>query len=53
MYGNKRLKREFLSNKFKLGHVNNKQLYKRLIMFGISYEQLQSALDEFEGEQSL
>jgi hypothetical protein len=28
-------------------------LYKRLIMFGISYEQLQSALDEFEGEQSL
>ncbi len=52
MYGSTRKKREYLSDRFKLGHVNNKQLYKRMVMFGVKYEELLDALDEFESERS-
>lgn len=45
-HGNSSNLRELLSQRLGIGHVNGKQLQKRLQMFGITQEQVQEALKE-------
>lgn len=51
MYGNSKEKRGYISDRFKLGYANNKQMFKRLNMFNITYQQLLDALNDFESER--
>ncbi len=45
-FPNSREKREILSRKLNLGHVNGKSLYQRLILFGIQKNQILEVLSE-------
>lgn len=45
-------KRTYIANKLHLGHVNTKQFYKHLLLFGVSLEHLDSIIEEFEYEKN-
>jgi ribonuclease M5 len=45
-YPNSREKRDMLSKKLNIGHVNGKTLYHRLILFGIQKQQILEVLGE-------
>lgn len=40
-------KREYISNCLHLGHLNSKQFYKHLVLFGITLEQIDKIIEEF------
>lgn len=46
-------RREFIANYFKLGHINGKQLQKRLAMYNINLEKLIETLKEGEKHGTL
>lgn len=46
-----RLRRDYLAKELHLGHVNGKQLAKRLALFGISLRQVAECLDRYEEEK--
>lgn len=45
-------KRQYISSKLHFGHVNGKQFYKSLELFGVSKERLMEVMEEFEYEKS-
>lgn len=45
-------KRDFLAKRLGIGHVNAKQFYKHLQIFGVMLEQIDMIIEEFEYEKS-
>lgn len=47
-----KMKRNYIVQKLHLGHVNTKQFFKHLQLFGVTHIQLDTIIEEFENEKS-